>query len=321
MLPRSLFEEKTGEQQVATESEIFYLVEKVTYENGIKSWLKGAEYPQKGQAPAETLFYLGMSKRILVESFKLSSKLPIIFGFLAGQLVLPKRYKLSIEGILEVYNSILWKVISPYILKQENMMDFSREIRKFTYVFLREINVKEEVARQFSAIFSHFFEYDNAYRYRLQDLFNESTEEKLTQNPIKELGRLSKINQERDVEVVSTKFKSGIKLLQAILLVPKFKKAFKEAMTFVDFKKLQYDEIDIYWISMRNDYLYLGEDVITRSKRNEGKKIPIPMPKHEYEAYVKDLQQNNNEVMILRSIDVLLKNEKYKKIIKDKLKK
>jgi len=321
MLPQELFENKTGEQQVATESQVFYLVEKVETDKGIRAYLKGAEYYQKGQAPAQTLFFLNIAKRIIVESLKLGSKLPVVIGFILGQLILPKRYKLSTTTILGVYNSILWKVISPYILKTENMIEMPREVRKFLYVFLREIQIPEQVAYQFSAIFSHFFEYDNAYRYRVQDLLNEITGEQLIQNPQRQLKYLISLSKERDVKGVSDKVVAGIKLLSWLLRIPKYKKAFINALSFIDFKKLQYDEIDIYWVSMRNDYLYLGEDVGTRSKRNEGKKIPIPMPQQEYEEYIRDIQAKNNEVMILRSIDVLLSNEKYRKIIKNKLKK
>lgn len=318
-LPQELFENKTGTEQVATESEVFYLIEKVTYENGIQSWLRGAEYPQKGMAQAETLFFVNMAKRIIVESLKLCSKLPVVAGFIAGQVFLPKRYKLSTQGILEVYNSILWKVISPYILKTENMIAMPREIRKFTYVFLREIGIEEGVARKFSSIFSHFFEYDNAYRYRVQDLLNETTESEFICDTQKVLKRFIKLSRERDDKRVSDKIVSGIKLISLALRIPKYKKAFINALGFVDFKKLQYDEIDIYWISMRTDYKYLGEDVATRAKRNEDKKIPVPMPKAEYDAYIKDITEKNNEIMILRSIDVLVKDKKWRKIIKDKL--
>jgi hypothetical protein len=321
MLPRELFEEKTGEQQVATESEIFYLVENIEFGNGIRAYLRGAEYHQKGQAPAETLFFLNMAKRIVVESLKLGSKLPVVAGFTLGQLISPKKHKLSISQGLELYNSILWKIISPYILKSENMIEMPREVRKFIYVFLREIGIEERIARQFSSIFSHFFEYDNAYRYRVQDLLNEVTEEEFLNSPIKTLNKMISFNKQRDVWSIHDKFKSGMRLIQAVLLLPKYRKAFRNALGFVDFKKLQYDEIDIYWISMRNDYLYLGEDVATRAKRNEGKKIPAPMPKQEYDEYINNLQRENNEVLIMRSIDVLLSNEKYRKIIKTKLKK
>jgi hypothetical protein len=320
MLPRTLFEEKTGEQQVASESDVFYLVEKVETENGIRAWLKGAEYYQKGQAPAETLFFLNMAKRVFIESLKLGSKLPIVCGFIAGQLLLPKRYKLSIEGILGVYDSILWKIISPHILKTENMIEMPREVRKFTYVFLREIGVREDIAYRFSAIFSHFFEYDNAYRYRVQDLISEVSEKEFTEDTHKTIKKLIQLSKERDNIQASEKVTAGLKLISLALRIPKYKKAFINALGFIDFEKLKYDDIDIYWISMRNDYLYMGEDVEVRAKRNEGKKIPIPIPQAEYEEYVKGIQAKNNEVMILRSIDVLLSNEKYLKIIKDKLK-
>lgn len=320
-LPKELFENKTGEQQVATEQEVFYVVENVTYEKGVQSWLKGAEYPQKGIAPAETVFFVNMAKRIIVESMKLGSKMPIFVSFIIGQILLPKRHKLSIEKAISIYNSILWKVISPYILKPDYMIAMPKEIRTFSYVFLRELKIEENLARQFSAIFSHFFEYDNAYRYRVQDLLTETSESEIMCDTQKVIKKFIKLSRERDSKCVSDKLVSGLKLISWLLRIPRFKKAFINAMGFVDFKKLQYDEIDIYWISMRNDYLYLGEDVATRAKRNEGKAIPVPMPKQEYEDYVNDIQKKNNEVLILRSIDALLQNPQWRKIIKNKLKK
>ena len=320
-LPKHLFENKTGTEQVATEQDIFYIVEKITYDNGVQSWLKGAEYPQKGIAPAETLFFLNMAKRIIVESMKLGSKVPVILSFIVGQAILPKRHKLSIEKAIGIYNSILWKVISPYILKPEYMIAMPKEIRKLSYVFLREIKIDENTARQFSSIFSHFFEYDNAYRYRVQDMFNETTEQDLIDNPFKEIKKFIRLSKERDQKAVSEKIVAGLKLISWLLRIPKYRKAFNNALGFIEFEKLKFDEIDLYWIGMRNDYTYLGEDYATRAKRNEGKNIPIPMPKEEYEKYVSDIQKNNNEVMILRSIDVLVKDPKWRKIIKTKLKK
>jgi hypothetical protein len=320
MLPREIFENKTGEQQVATESEVFYLVEKIETENGIRAYLRGAEYYQKGQAPAETLFFLNIAKRITAEGLKYASKMPIVIGFMLGQLLLPKQYKLSIQGIIDTYNTIIWKVISPHILKKKNMIEMPRETRVFIYNFLKQLGIGENTCYQTSAIISHFFEYDNAYRYRVQDLLSETNKTEFMCSTQKVLKRFIKLSKERDEKGVSDKLVSGLKLISWVLIIPKYKKAFLNALRLSKFKNFQYDKIDIYWISMRNDYLYMGEDVETRSKRNKGKKIPIPMPQAEYEEYIKTLNQDNNEVLILRSIDVLLKNPKYLKIIKDKIK-
>lgn len=320
-LPQDILENKSGTEQVATESEIFYLVEETKYDGGIFTYLKGAEYPQKGIAPAETLFFLNMAKRIVAEGMRLASKLPVMLGFCLGQIVLPKRHKLSVQGILATYNSILWKVISPYILKPEYMMSFSREVRKFTATFLNEVGIDPLNNDQFSKIFSHFFEYDNAYRYRVQDLLSETTKKRLLENPHREIRNFIELSRHRDVEGVSEKLIAGLKILSLLLRIPRYKRAFDFALGCSAFKNFQYDEIDVYWISMRNDYLYMGEDVETRSKRNAGKKIPAPMPKAEYDEYVGKLQRDNNEVMIMRSLDVLLQSEKWSDIIKSKLEK
>ena len=79
------------------------------------------------------------------------------------------------------------------------------------------------------------------------------------------------------------KFK-GIALVLGIgLLLPSVRKAFKKVIAESDFEKLQYDEIDRYWTAMRNDYLWWGLEAEERSKYNIGKKIPAPVPQHEYD--------------------------------------
>ena len=319
-LPRHIFENKEGAEQVASESEVFYLQENITFDNGIQVWLRGAEYPQKGTAPANVLFDFNIAKRIMAEGLKIVSKLPVVVGFMLGQAVLPKRHKLSIAGVLAAYNSILWKVLSPHMLKGEYMTPCAYEIRKFSYVFLREIGVCEHDARQFSSIASHFIEYDNAYRYRVQDLIHDTDLNDLSKDPQNVIKRYIRLSKERDSDAVSGKITAGIRLLSLVLRLPKYKNAFREALTFIEFDKMKFDEVDIYWISMRTDYPYLGEEADVRSKRNEGKGIPIPMPQHEFDEYVAKLRKKNNDIMIMRSIDVLLKDPKYREIISNKLK-
>ena len=315
-LPKHLFENLSGEQQVASESNVQYLVEKVEYQNGIQTFIKGAEYPQKGMAQAETIFFVNISKRILAEGLKLACTPSILFGLVIYHIT----DKHSISKGIDLYNSILWKIISPYILKKEYMTGHAREMRSFTYNFLKEIGIHEYQAYQFSSIFSHFLEYDNAYRYRLQDLLSETTKEKLYHSPIKEIKRLVALNKKRDSECVSSKIKAGGILLSLLLCIPKYRNAFKESLINLEFKDLQFDEVDLYWISMRTDYVYLGEEVEVRAKRNKGKSMPIPMPQAEFDEYMKNTQKENNELLILKSIDVLLESEYYKKIIKEKLK-
>jgi hypothetical protein len=142
----------------------------------------------------------------------------------------------------------------------------------------------------------------------------------LSNNPHKEIAKYMKISKERDTIHVSVKMIAGLKLLSLALRIPKYKRAFREALTFIEFDKMKFDEIDMYWISFRTDYPYLGEEADVRAKRNEGKKMPIPMPQHEFDEYIADLQKKNNEVMVMRSIDILLADTKYREIISNKLK-
>lgn len=319
-LPRHIFKYKNAEDQIKSESEVFFLQENVTFDNGIQVWMRGAEYPQKGMALANVLFDFNIAKRIIAEGLKIASKLPVVLGFAIGQAVLPKRHKLSITSVLRAYNSVLWKVLSPHILQGEYMTPCAYEIRKFSYVFLREIGICEHDSMQFSEIASHFIEYDNAYRFRIQDLVNDTDVSDLSKNPHREIAKYMRISKERDSVHVSRKMIAGLRLLSLALRIPKYKRAFREALTFIEFDRMKFDEIDIYWISMRNDYPYLGEEVDVRSKRNEGKNIPTPMPQQEFDEYIARLQKENNEVMIMKSIEILLADPAYRKIITNKLK-
>ena len=72
------------------------------------------------------------------------------------------------------------------------------ELQGIIYGFLAYSGISTPIAKQTAYIFGEIFEYDNAYRFRVQDLFTESSKELLTKNPIKEIRRLLKIYMSRE---------------------------------------------------------------------------------------------------------------------------
>ena len=273
-MPDVVFEQQTGEKQILSEGSVFFLSEKIEYnDKGIFQYLKGAEYPQKGFPEGSAIFAVNVAKRLLIAFLSLKyAMLPTVS---------------NLEKILRRYNEISLKIISPYILKPVFLTPLAREFGMFTTQFLYNIGVSESVAVDTGKIVACMFEYDNAYRFRLQDLFTSTTKRKMMSKPYKEICYLLKIQKERDSIGVHEKFKLIKPLIFFVLLVPKFRKAYKQSLSILDFKQLQFDEIDEYWVSMRTDYDYYGEDAETRSQRNINKKMPTPMPVSEFEKLIK----------------------------------
>lgn len=104
----------------------------------------------------------------------------------------------------------------------------------------------------------YILEHDQAYRYRFMDLIAETTKERLTKNPRKEIKRLLSINRERDYKVVSDKIGKFGRLVTYALLIPSAKRKFRHAVYNWDWSKYQWDEIDRYWALQKLDYNYFG---------------------------------------------------------------
>lgn len=247
MLPRELFEDYDIQQKIAREATIApdqllgWKINEVKWgKNGIETIIDGADFPSRGYAPPEAVFANNIVKRMIVAG------LPIVN---------PLRYM----AIIASFGDIGWKVMSPYILKTEYLTPFSREIYKLATVFLTEIGSKwvDKPAR----IIAHLFEYDNAYRLRMEDLFSETTPDLLYNEPRKEIVRLLELNRVREVthkQDVSNKFKLVANALGAILLIPKVNKAFKKAIKAVEYKNLCIDNTELYWMCHRTDYNFLN---------------------------------------------------------------
>lgn len=248
MLSRELYENYEASKQITNEARVSetelvgWKINEVRWgKNGIETIIDGADFPSRGYAPPEAVFANNIVKRLIIAG------LPVIN---------PLRYLEAINA----FAAISWKVMSPHILKTEYLTPFSKEIQKFAEVFLKEIGANS-IGKP-SRVIAHLFEYDNAYRLRLEDLFNESSPDLLLNNPRKEIVRLLELNRTREVtykQDVTNKFKLVANVLGAILLVPKVNKAFKKAIKAVEYKNLCIDNIELYWMCHRTDYNFLGK--------------------------------------------------------------
>ena len=104
--------------------------------------------------------------------------------------------------------------------------------------------------------FAHIFHYDEAYRFRLQDLFAETTAERLSLWPCAEILRLLEINRQRDHKFAHRKFALAAYALVLFFLWPLNRKRFRTALASVDYSKLLPDDGDLYWMKQKIDYKY-----------------------------------------------------------------
>lgn len=109
-----------------------------------------------------------------------------------------------------------------------------------------------------SFVLGQIFQYDEAYRFRLQDLFAETTPQLLSTKPIREILRLLAINKQRDYKVVHRKFQMAAYALCVFFLWPANRAKLRKAMLQINYTNLCPDAGDLYWFSQKIDYDYCG---------------------------------------------------------------
>lgn len=263
-MTREIYEnyDAVGQVKSEVEGQEYWEIERVEYGNGLKTYVKGADFPMLGYATTEALVGINHCKKVLLELIRVIMLPSIMFG------VLFTNKKRFVNRILASYMKILWGFISPYIIKEEYLMPISQEISYGMLIFLNELGIKDEYpdlnGSRFAKITAHIIEYDSAYRFRIMDLATETTKEKLLKNPITEIKRLIKVQNERDEERVGKNFKMVGMGITFALLIPKFRKAFRKTLESIDFEKFKYTDNERYWICLKpkvaehRDYKWLG---------------------------------------------------------------
>lgn len=238
---------KSSKQAILDEHKTTNTIDKITTEGGIKLYLKGIEFPQKGCPTPEALIVINIIKKILL-------------SFIESRLIPTSKYRL-----IRSFNTLTYNITSRFYIKDEYMTSFARELKKLIFNFLINWNIQEEQAMWVAKTISHIFEYDNAYRYRFQDFLGETTKEKLLL--FKEIRRLSKLIYIRDdIQVslrgpnhrIGNQFKKIGTIAAFLIYIPNIRKAFKKALIQCNFNNFLMDESDKYWSYLRIDYNFGG---------------------------------------------------------------
>lgn len=259
-IPRECFRYSSPEEQIKQEGKLFIEVEGLNCEEEIQIEIKDSQFPFKTFVSGETLFYTNIVKSLFAEN----ARILLSWRFIPA-LILSLLSRKMTHKLLYVFNRIGFRVLSPYLLKDRHLTKFSQELEWATFTFLFNLGIQEDYASRFAEIFVHLLEHDDAHRLRIQDLFTETTIEKL--HKPKEIRRLAKLSFERNNKVAwSSKYKNLMIICSLILYVPKIRKAYKTVLKDLNLKNLQLDEKDMYWSVFKEDYNLMG---MTADERKE----------------------------------------------------
>lgn len=229
----------------------------------------GVPFPSKTIAPVEAIHAINATKRLVMialQTLSLKQLRPaIILTLLQGS-----RGRTKILNFLcEKFVGFAHVTVINFYLKDEYYCGLVKEIRKFVERVLISLNVSLELAITVAEMIGMMFEYDNAYRWRIQDLFTETSKELLMENLPRELNRLIEILAEREVTKdsgVAGRFSSGMRLIKYMWYVPSIRKTLRKAIDSMEIENCKLDEADIYHTCLFGDYNTQGKTIQERMK-------------------------------------------------------
>lgn len=222
-------------------------------------------FPSKTVAPVEAIHAIAGAKRLTINELRFFASISPLDIFTR------KGRSRIITSFFRYFNDTADMMAVGFYLEDGYYCKFAKEVRKAVKTFLMAIGVEEDVADHSGEIFACFFEYDNAYRTRPQDLASETTKEALLTNLPKELDRLISIQATRETvpnggQEVVKRFRAAAKVLKYAWWFPKTRKALKQAIEAVDLEKCRMDEADIYHTILYGDYNVGGKVLEERIK-------------------------------------------------------
>ena len=290
--PKEIFINKRGEESVFDARRNGQKFEKVIDEkrgndgteihpeHGFLTYHKTFKYPEKGWRDDFAVRANWSVKRVFIGWMRfLSCKylLPAYFALA----FLPWRFKIKIlERWIEEFLSVADLHLVNFYIKERALTPLPRGLKAILSEFLRGIGVNKdcvlgngrvgELSEKFGLVFATIIELDVAYRYRIEDLFSETSAELLRKNPRREIKRLIGISASRESghfgKGVVKRFKSVAFVINLLLLIPRVKRSFVKAIDTVPFEWLQLDEIERDHVKHLHNYNFFGMTIEERAK-------------------------------------------------------
>jgi hypothetical protein len=248
---------------IKAEGQTGWDVARVEVNHGIYMYIEGLPYPHKGLPTPEAIWAINVVKKTIIEAVKLLTR-PQFWPSGVMVAIFPKSI---INQSIASFNRITSGTVLPYFLKDELLTATARETKRAIREVLVGIGISDEEALLTAKCLAHILEYDSAYRFRFQDLCTETTSEKLSRQPIRELFRLVGVYRSREHYPNTKSHTTKLACLGCLLLVHPFtRRLIKQVIANVDLEKLQFDLNDRYWVCQKTDYDYFGKTYDERQR-------------------------------------------------------
>jgi hypothetical protein len=221
---------------------------------GILTYMEGQEYPYKGFPYFDFVDRIDTLKKLgramlsgIYHSFEGWRRLWLIF-------LIPTVRQMVWVGIYAYH-----RFVERYKIKVLLHCPAVQELHRSFSVEDGNERVKYQTARfMLRDVICMFLEFDNAYRYRFQDIVVELRKENLKKQPIKELNRLLEIMQtrEKSQEIFDTWTLAKLGINLYLRLDRKMLKMIQNALLELDLDKIKLDEADKSYCVPRKDYTF-----------------------------------------------------------------
>ena len=215
---------------------------------GIFCYFTGMKYPKKCFPFPEALSAVNTVKRI--------TRLILAMGWPA--------FIWRPGKVLDNYIRMADWELRPFYLKDQYYCRLVRELRRmienfWRYIFAHEAeSVRYARSHGLAKVIGTMIEYDNGYRYIIEDIFSEAKFTELYNHPRREIKLLLEVLKKRAEPAVYEKIALAVKILLLALWLPKVKRAIQVALWMSHFEWLQMDEADRYHTMMIGGYNYGG---------------------------------------------------------------
>lgn len=215
--------------------------------------LPAPKFPSRCVAPADAVFAVNPIKRFFVVVIKFFAD----FSFRPTKLV---------NNALVGFIALSDVTMNPFYLKDGYYCPVSREIRVFVREFLIGLGGIVENADKAGEIIGAMFEYDNAYRYRVQDILGEANKEALIKDFPREIERLVSIMASREPrdQSVPERFTAGAKVIRWVWWLPFVRSALRKGINAMNLENCKMDEGEIYHTIWFGDYNVKGKNLEER---------------------------------------------------------
>lgn len=190
-LPLEYFDREGDIHPLAKEGRGIYCPE----EGGMLSFYKTFVYPTKGFPAGPAVHLVGIMKKWFMKPIGLLTSPPFRY-FLPLLFLIPKGIrKMMFYKTAEMFIENSHYTFDLWYLESKRMSTMCREIyfKGEQFITAHFAGKEKEIWLELLLIACSIVEYDNAYRYRFQDILMAIDKDSLVKNPVKELERLTRI--------------------------------------------------------------------------------------------------------------------------------